>query len=495
MKPSSPNSAPLWLCLHFDDLPLEVFTRGLADRDNQPIVIIERHRICRLNQAARDLGIEVGNSMDTAYTLSEQVTGLERDEPREYRHLSHLAQWAYRFTPDIVIKAPSCLVMDITASLKLFKGFESLSEQIDTGVAQLGYRPVMGTGSTPLAAEVAAKACLPLQSGSFRDLSVACLSVDPNIIDALQQMGIADIGSLLALPRGGLSRRFGVFFVDYLQRLTGEKPDPQKFIQPKPVFASEIVFLADVTDTQALVFPIKRLLSELCDFLEQRQLSTGQLNWKLAHRSHPPKEFSIYLANPEDDPAVFMPLTQLKLDQIRDVREVDSISLVVKQFVAADKVSGDLFHGTRFQQKTGLMDAGANQLLNLLNTRLGPGTCYGLAEANDHRPEKAWRPTRVDGKAPPSRQDLPAGMENPRPVFLLETPRPLQVVAGRPCLGGRLELLKGPERIDFGWWDESSIARPIARDYYTARQDSGALFWVFNYVHDPRGWYLHGIFS
>lgn len=505
MARNVPNDAPLWLCLDFRQLPLEVFTRGLEGEDrNRPMVVVEHRRICRLNRAARDIGIEVDNNMDTAYTLSEQVTSFERDEAREYRHLSHLAQWAYQFTPNISIKAPSSLLLDITGSLKLFKGFDALAGHIRTGLEKLGYRPVMGMNSTPLAALATAGQPLPPNTGAtveaLHGLPVSRLAVDPKIIDALQQMGIGDIGSLLALPPGGLNRRFGVFFVDYLQRLTGHKPDPQKFITQKPAFFSELVFLADVTNTQGLVFPMRRLLSELCDFLNQRQLSTRQLNWKLSHRSHPAKNFSIYLANAESELTVFMTLTQLKLDQLADVEEVDGISLTVNTFSPANAASGDLFHGTRFQQKAGGMDANASQLLNLLNTRLGPGICYGLAEADDHRPERAWRSTRIvtGAKPRPGRQFEHDDEENPRPVFLLDNPRPLQTAGGHPCLGGQLELLKGPERIDFGWWDESSLSKPMARDYYIARQKHGALFWIFNHSCQdeaaPR-WYLHGIFS
>lgn len=498
--------SPIWLCLHFDQLPLEVFTRSMGDDRQQPVVVIERHRICRLNQAARDIGIAPGNNMDTAYTLSEQIVGFERDTDKESRHLAHLAQWAYQFTPNISIKAPESLLLDITGCLKLFKGLDSLAEQIETSLNGLGYHPATGVNRTPLAALAVAKAeegSLSSAKGntvasSLADLPVTCLSVDIKITEALGQMGINTIGRLLALPADGLSRRFGVFFVDYLTRLIGDKPDPQKLIAPEPKFFSEITFLADVTNTQALIFPIRRLLSELCDFLDKRQLCINRLNWTLSHRSHPTKHLSIHLANPENDSAVFMSLIQLKLDQLDDVKEVDNISLIVHRFFAAGPLSKDLFHGTRYQRKEGNMDANASHLLNLLNTRLGPGTCYGLSQANDHRPENAWRPIHVGQKRwqPAHDED-----ENPRPVFLLDTPRPLHSAGGYPCLGGQLELLKGPERIDFGWWDESSISKPIARDYYVARQKSGALFWIFNRPGDDpnnssnRRWYLQGIFS
>jgi hypothetical protein len=56
-------------------------------------------------------------------------------------------------------------------------------------------------------------------------------------------------------------------------------------------------------------------------------------------------------------------------------------------------------------------------------------------------------------------------------------------------------LLKGPERIDFGWWDEDDLSKVITRDYYVATiNNQGSLLWIFQYSNDKR-WYLHGIFS
>ena len=84
--------------------------------------------------------------------------------------------------------------------------------------------------------------------------------------------------------------------------------------------------------------------------------------------------------------------------------------------------------------------------------------------------------------------------QNPRPVFLLDTPRFLKTDHGEPHLGGPLLLLRGPERIDFGWWDQQDIEAPLARDYYIARQTTGELIWVFKHLPSDR-WFLHGVFA
>ncbi|XOV88644.1 MAG: Y-family DNA polymerase [Pseudomonadota bacterium] len=505
MTSSSPESRELWLCLHFSQLPLEIFLRSLPeDIQAKPVVVVRKHRVCCLNSAAAAIGIEPGHSMDTTYSLCDEVICFERDEAREFAVLSQLAQWTYQYTPGVVIRAPDSLLLEISGCLRLFRGLANLKDTVQVGLSRLGHHPLTGVNRTPLAALLSARCGLADNTDdvktSVEATPVTWLEVDARITEALMQMGIHDIKSLLALPGDGINRRFGVYFSDYLARLLGHRPDPQKFISPAPHFHSEITFLQDVENTSALLFPMKRLLGELCLFLDARQLATTHLAWRLAHRAQQPVSFSIHLANPEKDAHIFLPLTQLKLDQVKGVREIDSIALTVSQFSAAAAQAGDLFHGTRYQQKDGRLDttgaaAQANQLLNMLNTRLGDDICFGISLANDHRPEKAWQRVRF-GQAPVRLPDGAAG-HNPRPAFLLAAPRPLQVIDGAPCLGGRLELLKGPERIDSGWWDRPSVNQPAGRDYYVARQKGGSLFWIFEYPAGQQAtrWFLHGIFS
>lgn len=488
----------LWLCLHFEQLPVEVFSRtqsAAIGSTSKPVVVTVRQRILYMNPSAEEIGIQPGSSMDTAYTLNSQIVSFERDEDKESATLSHLAQWAYQFTPGVSVNAPHSLLLDVKGCLKLFGGLANLKSKIRNGLSGLGYTANMGVNTTPLAALCSARAKAPDNTAgvvdSLRSIPVTCLSIDEKIIESLKQMGIDDIGSLMNLPIDGLNRRFGLYFTDYLQRITGEKPDPQKHINATPRFSSDITFLEDVTNIQSLVFPVKRLLSELCNFLQTRQLHTNQLTFKLSHRSHHSKRFSIYLASPENDADMFFMLVQLQLDKINDMPEIDNLCLIVNIFSPADSISGNLFHGTSFRQKDGQNKTDkdrANRLLNMLRARLGPQTCFGLSLANDHRPEKAWKTVRLNQKDywfPENEKE-----ENPRPLYLLNSPRELKMFNHLPCLDGQLELIQGPERIDFGWWDGNDSAR----DYYIGRHQCGSLYWVFNHQKSGR-WYLHGIFS
>jgi protein ImuB len=77
-----------------------------------------------------------------------------------------------------------------------------------------------------------------------------------------------------------------------------------------------------------------------------------------------------------------------------------------------------------------------------------------------------------------------------RPLYLLAQPPMLESPGDLPHIAGPLTLLQGPERIDFGWWDDGEVSR----DYFVARHACGALYWVYRQLSNNQ-WYLHGIFS
>ncbi len=486
----SRDSAGLWLCLHFNALPLEVFSRGFKEPDH-PTVVTETARVAWLNVAAAEHGIRIGSSMDTAFTLAESVASFERDTARELSALSQLAGWAYQFTPNVSTSPPHSLLLDVSGCLKLFGGLGNLTRKMLDGLSSMKYSVVFGAANTPMAALLLAKSGLAPKD--FLKAPVAQLEVDPRVVDSLAQLGMRNLGDVLKLPGGGLSRRFGVYFSDYLARLTGARPDTRKYVNPEPRFFSELVFQSDVTNVGSVVFPMRRLLGELTEYMHGRQLSTRHLTWTLDHRSHPAKSLNVFTASPENDAQLFFSLTQLQLDKITDVRELDSVSLKVTEFESLVTSTGDLFEGTRFRGPDGkVSQAGAHRqeehLLNLLRARLGPRTCFGLSEANDHRPEKAWKTVRPDIKDYWEPEEPHALL---RPSMLLAEPQMLDIRNGLPWHRGPLEIVRGPERIDFGWWD-AGLDRDLHRDYYIARKENGARLWIYQTNSE---WYLHGLFA
>src|SRR5438046_3187567 len=72
------------------------------------------------------------------------------------------------------------------------------------------------------------------------------------------------------------------------------------------------------------------------------------------------------------------------------------------------------------------------------------------------------------------------GHPGPRPLWLLQAPRPMRE--------DDLQLLAGPERIECGWWDGDDARR----DYFIARFSDSSLGWVYR---EAGAWFLHGLFA
>ena len=113
--------------------------------------------------------------------------------------------------------------------------------------------------------------------------------------------------------------------------------------------------------------------------------------------------------------------------------------------------------------------------------RLGADAVRRLGTHDDHRPEHA---SVING------QDAGSWPQATRPLYLLAEPKALQVHENRPIYGGPLTRLRGPERIEQGWWDGADISR----DYYILRDTRGARLWAYQ-DRQRLGWWLQGIFA
>ena len=100
----------------------------------------------------------------------------------------------------------------------------------------------------------------------------------------------------------------------------------------------------------------------------------------------------------------------------------------------------------------------------------------------EHRPEYAFR------KQPEHVSDRHEGTASARPLWLLRAPKLLPTRNGSPQ--GFTAMLKGPERIETGWWDD----RDIRRDYFVARHAGGSKLWIYKDLRNSN-WYLHGRFG
>ncbi len=510
----------LWFCLYLPRLGLELFTRSLEDgAAARPSALVAQHRLVQINAAALAQGLRPGQSLATAQSICPDLAVGWRDPEREAVALRHLADWAWRFTPQVSLAPPDALLLEIAGSLRLFRGLDRLQQQILAGIRELGYSGLPGIAPTPLAAQALARAgCSPDperlaaeieydSTGEDRLRRAWCDAVASSVRpllaalplhhlerpmaeqERLAAMGFRTLADLLRLPRNALGRRFGRQLLEHLDRLTGRRPDPREALTPAPVFNTRLHFLEDVTHTGALAFPMRRLIGELTDWLRVRQLASSRLDWILSHPRHGESILEVRCARAQRDPVRFLELSRLQLERSRGLPEVATLALRVEELQAHGGQPDTLF------PLPGEEDGDPAALIDLLHARLGREACRSILPADDHRPEWAWRlvPPGLSAR----NTEAPEGcIPGPRPLWLLDPPQPLASPGGRPHWHGALILQRGPERLDLMPWGEERLTEACRgpRDYWVAQHPKGGHCWVFQTLTDQR-WFLHGLFA
>jgi protein ImuB len=472
----------MWIAIRLSQLPLEIFLRGSSTPE--PFALEERHRIFACDGKAAARGVRAGMAVPAAFALAPRLRVARRDPAAETEALLGLAGWAAQFTPGVALEFPDAVLLDAAGSLKLFGGLAPLLERLGRELKDLGWSVRFAGASTPRAAFWLALAgggrfveSTDALEPALAALPVAVLRCDGETPDALAAIGVRTLGGLFALPRDGVARRFGQRLLDSLDRALGRLPDPRNFFVPPPRFRAAIELPAEVAQAEALLFAAKRLIVQLAGFLAARSGGAQHLVFRLGHRDRAATEVAIGLVAPSRDAEHFALLARERFAGLALSEPVREIALAVDEVLPlAGRNLGLLL-------EQGKPRGDWERLLERLRARLGTEAVRGVTARAEHRPERA------SGTADPGARQLQLEFGE-RPIWLLESPRPLAEIGARPHHEGPLELLAGPERIESGWWDGGDVAR----DYFIARMQNEALVWIYR-ERGGGGWYLHGLFA
>ena len=389
--------------------------------------------------------------------------------------LQRLAAWCYQYSSQVCI-APqhNGLLLEVAASRSLFGSAEVLTQRIRTELNELGYQSNPGIAPTAEAAHLAARHGLHIRNISDIHKSIAALDVDslslPKAqIQTLQKTGLRTIAEVLRLPRKALARRLGPSVSDYLDRLLGQRPDPRKTFRPPDNFSAGMD-IPETAHTQGLVFPLKRLVQELCGVLRARDRGIQVLEVQL-QLDEGSESINLTLQQATRSETHLMMLLRERLERLQLPCPVRHIHIAAPYFLPCVVIQKDLL--TKTHESSLNAD---KHVIERLQARLGADAIKGLNCHQDHRPEHSWSVRELD--EPVVYADRPR-----RPLWLLPEPKR--------CRIDQYHLLAGPERIESGWWD----GKDCRRDYFVARDTDGSTLWVFQEYKPHPGWYLHGLFS
>ena len=495
-RPPGPQTQPrlnvpqLWLAVHFPRLALDALSGAVASvpADRQSLAILDPEdrvqSVLACNERARERGVRAGQPLNVALAFDATLLTLPRDAFRERQFLERIAAQCQRFTPVVSVAGPDELLLEVKGSLRLFGGAAVLLERVraelqDVQIA-LALTPAPQASLWLARNEPAGNTCVMRPedlAASLGSLPLSCLRWPDEVIERLVNMGVRSLGELGRLPRGGLARRIGVQWLEELDRAFGRSPDVRRRFEPRERYEDAWSPDCEIETIVGLEEALGPLFARLQRFLRAREAVIGALMLELKHRSGAPTRVRLGLAAPSSDATHLRGLLEERLASLILPAPVIGVRLRSGALRPTQAVSVRLPYAPATAAARALMPDALPRLIERLQARLGREAVFGLTTHAEHRPELAWRAVAFSAGAAPSQAPVSA----PRPIWLLSEPDPL-----RPA---RWRIESGPERIESGWWDGGDVAR----DYFIARDPTGARGWIYRERRAPHRWFLQGL--
>ncbi|OZI22683.1 Y-family DNA polymerase [Bordetella genomosp. 7] len=487
---------PLWIAVFLRCLPLDAARPQWSP--DAAFAVLDHERIAALTPAAAAAGLRAGMRRAGAAAMAPDIPLLDRDAPAENTLLHEASLALLQYTPDIALAGPDTVLLQVGASLTYFGGPRALHRRVAATLramslhARLGMAPT-AQGAWLLAHHAAARTPRrALQAATLaRRLDALPCALLPGArprLEWLGDLGCHTLGALRRLPRAGLQRRCGTTLTQELDAAYGTQPECHAWIQPPARFRQRLELPDYLQHADALLAWTRRLLEPLCGWLAARRRAVQHLNLILEHErgrhARAPTELPLSLAQPAWQQSHLLDLLREKLDRLQLQAPVIALVLSVTDTVEQPAASACLF------PEPGGTPAEHARLIDLLSARLGRHRVLHAQPVADHRPEVAngWQ----------AAQDGPAGMAaHPgpldRPFWLLDPPLQLTEAGHRPVYAGQaLRLVRGPERIESGWWD----APLTVRDYFVAEDAATVRYWIYRERDTEHArWFLHGRYA
>jgi protein ImuB len=435
-----------------------------------------------------------------------------------------LGWWALQYTPRVTWVDDEALLLEVSACERLWGGRLPLMRMLAATNPAVPVRIKQAQGATGLIAlarlRMFARGEQP-PADAPADLPLDTLSAAREHLDVLAHLGCRTWGDVAALPRGGLTRRFGKALREALDAAWGTRPESHAWLTLPDVFEQKLELPALAEGATELMWSANRLLAALQIWLRARQRGAValELQWTLDLKRFngidlpPHQHITVRTAEPTQDMAHLRRLMAERLALTKLAAPASWLRLRTLEttpwagastsFLPEDNRKGDKLH----------------ELVERLSARLGAQQVLRAVAQADHRPEhqQAWQPAlhqalhqaRSDVSPPPTSPTSPVSSTSSAsrpdvlyPPWLLREPLRLEMRDGHPCYRGVLRQLVGPQRLEAGWWGgREDGGRPAVRDYYIAESPEAGLIWIFrerpsaSFADEEPHWFLQGLYA
>ena len=503
---------------------------------------------------ARKLGLHRGQSHADACAIVPHLQTAPAEPEADAAALRRLALWAERYSPTVAVDElqPGLegLMLDMTGGAHLFGGEGALLQELERRLAKAGILARAAMADAPGAAWALARfgqdrlAPEGRTREALKGLPVEALRLSQTAVRLLHRFGLKHIGDLYALPRSGLARRFrgeeGMELVRRLDQALGLEAEPFEPVRPEPLYRVWRAFAEPILDAEGVAWALPALIDALAGQLERGGKGARRLVLTAFRVDGRTTSIEAGLSTPVATPAHLLRLLKERgLERLDLGFGADALMVSAHKSEAAKSRQGDL----ETRQERGGGEALA-ALIDRLGARLGEAAVARPMLRDSHLPERgeAWAPAGAEAVA----GDV-TGQDQPRPLFLLEPPEPIQTLAGMPDsppaqfswrrVTRKVARAEGPERLSPEWWrapafdlapqaeaetPQSEAAKAEARarmllqrsqaretedagrtrDYYRVEDEDGRRYWLFREgLYDRTApdrrptWWMHGVFA
>lgn len=413
-------------------------------------------------------------------------------------HESELQPWIWRalqFTPRVA-RLDEAIVLEVSACEKLWGGRKRLLRKLFKPQEALT-APAMAQGASALVALALLR--MRRQQMAVPDavpdgLPLGVMTAAGRSLPTLERIGCTTWGDLRALPRSGVSRRFGAALLRALDDAYGLAPESLPWEQLPESFDVKLELPMLASSALELMWAGQRLLSQLQLWLQAR--NRGVLAFEV--------EWTLDLKRLNGK--ILPPTECLQVRTAQPTQEVAHLRRLLNEHLSRTTISAPANH-LRLRSLETLPWGGAtasllpednqpgeklHQLIERLSVRLGEANVQYPSLQQDHRPEcmQQWKVARR-----PLPEDQAAQADCLYPTWLLPQPLRLQVQGEVPQYHGPLRRLARLYRLETGWWEEGG---PALRDYFIARSEEAGLVWIYRERPASTGqarWYLQGLYA
>lgn len=414
------------------------------------------------------------------------------------------ATWALQFTPRVAVIEASAVVLEVSASTRLFGGRRRLIQRVAEEAPDLGLN-APSWAPTSLAALGLSR--IGTVNGLSRPLAAVVDALPLSALAAtaahegmLARLGCRTLADVRKLPRGGVSRRFGAPMLAALDQAYGQRPDEHPWVLLPETFHARLELMSRVDLAAAMLFGARRLLLQLCGWLAARRCGVRAYTLSWCHDAMRSKTagdggaLTIRTAETTRDLEHLSRLLAEHLAHVTLLAPVGELQLCADYVLPMEEKSAALL------PDPGQSSESLNLVLERIAARLGPDNVLRPHLAEDHRME--WMVNWQPADTRPARRPAPPP-NIPQPTFALPAPLRLAAKGNRPLYQGPLTLLSGPHRVEGGWWHRlpngagHAEEQTAVRDYYVALSEHAGVLWIYQtrLESEQAAWFLQGIFA